>query len=164
MILKWVMPLLVLPFLTSLLVRYLSPRLHRRLEVTHDLSFYLWAIALAIVTAKTVNEIVQQPAVGLTEIWIALGALGVCCGQFFIGKKIGGWYGERITCGQALGQKNTILAIWIAHTYLTPISSIAAGSYVAWQNIINSWQLWHHRKEVERRAEAGTLSEMTQEK
>ena len=51
-----------------------------------------------------------------------------------------------ISGGQALGQKNTILAIWMAHTYLNPLSSVAPGSYVLWQNIINSWQLWKKRK------------------
>ena len=46
----------------------------------------------------------------------------------------------------ALGQKNTVLAIWMAYTYLNPASAIAPGSYVVWQNIINSWQLWKKRR------------------
>ena len=50
------------------------------------------------------------------------------------------------TAGQALGQKNTVLAIWMAVTYLNPLSSVGPGSYVVWQNIINSWQLWKKRK------------------
>ena len=54
---------------------------------------------------------------------------------------------------EALGQKNTILAIWVAHTYLTPITAVGAGSYVVWQNVINSWQLWRERK----RQEAGAV-------
>jgi len=47
-----------------------------------------------------------------------------------------------------LGQKNTILAIWMAQMYLNPISSIAPGAYVLWQNIINSYQVWLHRKNL----------------
>ena len=73
----------------------------------------------------------------------------MCCLQFFLGKRIGARYGERITGGQALGQKNTILAIWLAHTYLTPVTAVGAGSYVVWQNIINSWQLWRQRARQE---------------
>ena len=61
-------------------------------------------------------------------------------------KTIGSVYNDRISGGQALGQKNTILAIWMAHTYLNPLSSVAPGSYVLWQNIINSYQLWKKRK------------------
>ena len=56
---------------------------------------------------------------------IAVGALVACCLQFFLGKTIGSVYNDRISGGQALGQKNTILAIWMAHTYLNPLSSVA---------------------------------------
>ena len=31
-------------------------------------------------------------------------------------------------------------------TYLIPLSSLAAGSYVLWQNIFNSWQLYRKNK------------------
>lgn len=86
---------------------------------------------------------------GFTEIMIAVGALAACCLQFFFGKTIGSIYNDRISGGQALGQKNTILAIWMAHTYLNPLSAVAPGSYVLWQNIINSWQLWKKRKREE---------------
>ncbi|WAW09936.1 hypothetical protein NB640_12050 [Oxalobacter vibrioformis] len=41
----------------------------------------------------------------------------------------------------------------MAHTYLTPITAVGAGSYVVWQNLINSWQLWRERK----RQEAGLV-------
>lgn len=37
----------------------------------------------------------------------------------------------------------------MAHVYMSPITAIGAGSYVVWQNIINSWQLWKQRKNIE---------------
>ena len=55
-------------------------------------------------------------------------------------------YSDRISAGQALGQKNTVLAIWMAYTYLDPLSSVGPGSYVLWQNLFNSYQLWKKRK------------------
>ena len=94
----------------------------------------------------TLYSLLNDPADGFTEIMIAVGALIACCLQFFLGKTIGSVYNDRISGGQALGQKNTILAIWMAHTYLNPLSSVAPGSYVLWQNIINSCQLWKKRK------------------
>ena len=112
----------------------------------HELAFYLWAISLAIVTAQTLNSLLESTADVMTEILIAFAALVACCIQFFLGKTIGSVYDDRISGGQALGQKNTILAIWMAHTYLNPLSSVGPGSYVLWQNIINSWQLWKKRK------------------
>ena len=80
------------------------------------------------------------------EILIALFSLVACSAQFLLGKVIGQRYNDRIAGGQALGQKNTVLAIWMALTYVHPIASIGPASYVVWQNIINSWQLWKKNK------------------
>jgi BASS family bile acid:Na+ symporter len=70
----------------------------------------------------------------------------VCISQFLIGRSIGKQYNDTVASGQGLGQKNTILAIWMAQMYLNPIASIGPGSYVLWQNIINSYQVWLKRK------------------
>lgn len=148
-ILSKVFPLLICPFLAAWLLEKSLPKVHHRLLGYHELAFYLWAVSLAIVTAKTLYSLINDPADGWTEIWIAMGALVACCLQFFLGKTIGSVYDDRISGGQALGQKNTILAIWMAHTYLNPLSSVAPGAYVLWQNIINSWQLWKKRKKEE---------------
>jgi BASS family bile acid:Na+ symporter len=94
------------------------------------------------VTAQTLDSILRSTANGQTEIIIALVGLVICCLQFYFGKTIGSLYNDRISAGQSMGQKNTILAIWMAHTYLHPLASVGPGSYVLWQNIINSWQLW----------------------
>lgn len=149
-ILRKVFPLLILPFILAWVLQKLLPKVHCKLLGYHELAFYLWAFSLAIVTAQTLSSLINNPADGFTEIMIALGALVACCLQFFLGKTIGSVYNDRISGGQALGQKNTILAIWMAHTYLNPLSSVAPGSYVLWQNIINSWQLWKKRKREEK--------------
>ena len=80
------------------------------------------------------------------EILIALFALIVCILQFILGKLIGKKYYNTIAGGQGLGQKNTVLAIWMALTYLNPLASIGPASYVVWQNSINSLQLWIREK------------------
>jgi len=113
------------------------------------LSFYLWSLALCVVTGRTVVFILKQNGSShLTEILVAAGALVVCAGQFLIGRGIGKHYDDTVAGGQGLGQKNTILAIWMAQMYLNPISSIGPGAYVLWQNIINSYQVWQHRKSL----------------
>lgn len=149
-ILSKVFPLLICPFLVAWFLQKCLPKVHKVLLGYHELAFYLWGVSLAIVTAQTLSSLINDPADGLTEIWIALFALFACCIQFFLGKTIGSIYNDRISGGQALGQKNTILAIWMAHTYLNPLSSVAPGSYVLWQNIINSWQLWKKRKKEDK--------------
>lgn len=145
-ILSKVFPLLLFPFFLALFLRYCVPPSHRLLLKYHGVAFYLWAVALTIVTGQTVRSLVNSTADVSVEILIALAGLITCCLQFFLGKNIGGAYNDRISGGQALGQKNTVLAIWMAYTYLNPLASVGPGSYVLWQNIINSWQLWKKRK------------------
>ena len=49
---------------------------------------------------------------------------------------------RKITAGQSLGQKNTIFAIWMAYTFMTPETSIVGGLYSIWHNLFNAWQLY----------------------
>lgn len=146
---------LICPFLAAQMLRMWWPALHARLLGRHELAFYLWSFSLAIVSAQTTRSIVNSTKDLHVELLIALAALLICGLQFFLGKTIGSLDHDRISAGQALGQKNTILAIWMAYTFLNPISSIAPGSYVLWQNIINSWQLWKKRKRDAVAASAG---------
>ena len=150
MIFSKIFPLLICPFFVALFLKRFTPKLHQKLISWHELAFYLWALSLAIVTGKTLDSVLNYRGDGVTEILIALAALVACCLQFFLGKTIGGMYKDRISGGQSLGQKNTILAIWMAHTYLNPLSAIGPGSYVLWQNVVNSWQLWKKRRKDEK--------------
>lgn len=145
-ILSKVFPLLLCPFFLAYLLRLFLPPVHKWLLKFSDMAFYLWAVALAIVTGQTVKSLANSQAEIGIEILIALAGLVTCAIQFYLGKRIGSVYNDRISAGQALGQKNTVLAIWMAYTYLNPLSSVGPGSYVLWQNIFNSWQLWKKNK------------------
>lgn len=145
-ILSKVFPLLLFPFFLALFFRYVLPKIHHFLLGFRDLAFYLWGVALAIVTGQTVKSLMTSSVPGSVQILIALAGFVACVVQFYLGKRIGTIYKDRISAGQALGQKNTVLAIWMAYTYLDPVSSVGPGSYVLWQNIFNSWQLWKKRK------------------
>lgn len=136
----------VVPIFTAVLLRRFFPSVHRFLVGLKDMAFYLWTLALIIVMGQTTRSVVEGNISVGEELLIAFWALVVCVLQFWLGKYIGGRHDNRISGGQALGQKNTVLAIWMAYTYLNPASAIAPGSYVVWQNIINSWQLWKKRR------------------
>jgi len=139
--------LLVLPFIIALMLNKLAPKTSGYLQTKSGLSFYLWSIALTVVTGRTVQFIIDQGKAQIgVEIAIAILAFVVCGVQFWLGRKIGRKYDDTVAGGQGLGQKNTVLAIWMAQMYLNPISSVGPGSYVLWQNIINSWQVWRKRK------------------
>lgn len=148
-IFRRVFGLLLLPFICALFFKRYWPKFNRVVQNSQILSFYLWTLALAIVSGKTVYFIIfQGKSHYFEEILIALIALVICLTQFFTGRVLGKKFDDTIAGGQGLGQKNTILAIWMSQTYLDPISSIAPGAYVLWQNIVNSYQVWLKRKNL----------------
>ena len=146
-ILSKVFPLLICPFLLAVLLRYVWPKAHDFFRARAGVAFYLWAVALALAIGQTVRSMHNSTAPAAVLWMIAGAALLTCIVQFWFGKRTGKALGDTITAGQALGQKNSVLAIWMAYTYLNPISSLAPGTYAIWQNIFNSWQLWrkNHR-------------------
>lgn len=145
-ILGKVFPLLICPLIASVVMKSYCPTLHKKISDMHHMTFYLWAVALSIVVAQTIRSIVNSEADTHTLLYICISSLFICLLQFYLGKRIGGIYCNRISGGQALGQKNTIFAIWLSYTYLNPLSSLGPGAYVIWQNVINSWQLWKSRR------------------
>ncbi|MBQ5818682.1 MAG: transporter, partial [Bacteroides sp.] len=145
-ILSKVFPLLLFPFCLAWILKHALPKIHQLLRQSSGVAFYLWALALAIVTGQTLRTLLNSQASVAILVVLASMSLMACAVQFLLGKSIGGHYHERISGGQALGQKNTVLAIWMAYTYLNPILSFSPGAYVFWQNIVNSYQLWKKRK------------------
>ncbi|MDR3327327.1 MAG: transporter [Prevotellaceae bacterium] len=145
-ILSKIFPLLICPFLLAFCIKKYMPKTQKFISEKSDIAFYFWAIALIIVIAQIVKSLIEDNYGGKIEILLAVSALAVCLLQFFLGKLIGKKYGQKIPAGQSLGQKNTVLAIWMAQTYLNPISAVAPGAYVLWQNIINSWQLYRKNR------------------
>jgi len=146
MIIHKVFPILICPLLAAWAVRRFCPPLLKVLLRVKDLSFYLWAVALAIAIAVTVKAIVHSDMPVTCEIGIAAVSLVCCLFQFAAGKRIGSIYGETIEGGQALGQKNTVFIIWMGYTFLSPITAVAGGFYSVWHNVINSYQLYLKRK------------------
>lgn len=145
-ILYQVVVLLVLPMLLAYIVKHHMHRLHQRIISVRDLSFYLWGCSLMIVTGATLKNIVHAQASLLLLASIALLGLVLCVVQFSVGRYIGHYFHHTQEAGQALGQKNTAFAIWMAYTYLNPLASVGPGCYILWQNIVNSVEIWHHDK------------------
>lgn len=151
MILRRISPLLLGPFFSAWALRLLIQRLrHHEPELRgamKDLPFWLWVATLVILMARMTVDLASYDGALTVLAGMFAGALLTCVMQFYFGK----WVGEhmpvfsasetRVTAGQALGQKNTTLAIWLASSYLNPISSLAPAAYIIWQNLFNSWQL-----------------------
>ncbi len=155
LICRQILPMLVLPLVVAWCIQRVAPKLHGWLLTKTMYSFYLWGVSLAIVMGNTAKFILNQENPDyLNEVLLALFSLLVCGVLFFAGKALGGAFHDRISGGQAMGQKNTVFAIWLALTYATaPVVALAPAFYVVWQNLFNTWQIW--RKEQEKKLVAG---------
>jgi BASS family bile acid:Na+ symporter len=128
--------------------------------------FYVWVVTLIILMADLTYTLIHQEYSYWTIGILCVGSIATCLLQFGLGRRIGLRFpattkGEdyhdvlinpaaanysmeqvsRITAGQAFGQKNTTLAIWMAQAYLVPVASMAPAAYIIWQNLFNSIQL-----------------------
>lgn len=151
MILAKVFPLLICPFLAAILIQQFLPKLLKLILSIKDLAFYLWAVALALAIGVTTRTLFHSDTPLLVEFGIAVVSLVTCLLQFYLGRLLSEKYGERITGGQALGQKSTVFSIWLGYTFLTPITALAGGFYSVWHNVVNSRQLYEHEKAIGKR-------------
>ncbi len=146
LVLRNVASVLVAPLVLALLTRRLAPRLNDRICRTKNIGFYMWCFNLAVVTGLTMHNIRYSSVTGLVLVALLVLPLAVAIMLFSLGKCVGRPYGENISGGQAVGQKNTVVAIWLTVTFLNPLAAVAPGAYVIWQNMINAWQLWYKEK------------------
>lgn len=129
--------------------------------------FYLWVASIIVLSAVVTNDVVANLEVYLSSmIYLLIGSFLACLMQFGLGKMIGYYLPapskgrdyqdvlinpaaapttmagvSSITAGQAFGQKNTSLGVWMAQTYLHPLAALGAAAYIIWQNVFNSLQL-----------------------
>ena len=138
---------LLVPMLLAYVVKHYMHRFHSMIVGVKDLSYYMWGCSLMIVTGTTVKNICHADTTAGFLLMIALLGMILCIVQFAVGRYIGHFFNRTVEAGQALGQKNTAFAIWIAYAYLNPLSSVGPGCYILWQNIINSIEIWKYGSE-----------------
>ena len=144
---------------------------HKSFELPKSLAvvpFYLWVASIIVLSATVTQTVITNYQSQMTNMLILLAcSFFACLLQFGLGK----WIGYKlpapskgkdyqdvlinpaaapktmagvssITAGQAFGQKNTSLGVWMAQTYLDLLSSLGAAAYIIWQNLFNSVQLF----------------------
>ena len=171
LILSRISPLLLGPFFAAWALRIIYQRRTKKefvlSKTAAQIPFYLWVSSI-IVLSSVVTETVLGSFEQLwgTMLWLLLGSFIACLLQFGLGKVLGYYFPaaskgtdyqdvlinpaaapktmngvSSITAGQAFGQKNTSLGVWMGQTFLDPLSSLGAAAYIIWQNIFNSAQL-----------------------
>ena len=133
-----------------------------------QIPFYLWVTSITVLSAVVTDTTISNFQYQISNILILLvSSFFACLLQFGLGKLIGYYLPapskgrdyqdvlinpaaapknmnevSSITAGQAFGQKNTSLGVWMAHTYLNPMAALGAAAYIIWQNLFNSAQLF----------------------
>ena len=133
-----------------------------------QIPFYLWVCSIVVLTSVVTETTIANFHSQLSNMLILLAlSFFACLLQFGLGKLIGYKLPaaskghdyqdvlinpaaapktmagvSSITAGQAFGQKNTSLGVWMANTYLDPLASLGAAGYIIWQNLFNSVQLF----------------------
>lgn len=144
-ILQRVAPLLISPFIAGQFCRFLLPKAATWVSNHSQISFYIWLLSLMVIGGRTTCFIIDHDEADRgIELMLAITALVICLLQFGVGRWLGHKYGDTVAGGQSLGQKNTVLAVWLSQAFLDPVSSVAPTAYIVWQNIVNSYQLWRN--------------------
>ncbi|NCC98120.1 MAG: hypothetical protein EOL95_00240 [Bacteroidia bacterium] len=138
----YTLPTILLPLFIALLTRKFAPKVHNCIRKCTSATYYMWAFALMVLIGRAVNSFLMQDQPNYLFALIAIiAAFIICSAQLIIGKLIGRKYNESIGAGQAIAQKNTVLAIWLSCSFLSPMASLVPTMYIIAQNIINSIQI-----------------------
>ena len=146
LVLKRVLTVLVVPLGLALLTRKCLPNFIAWLKTKRNIAFYIWSFNLSIIMGLAMQHIVRAPVSGWVLVALCIIPLLLAVVQFSVGKLVGHYYGDSIGAGQALGQKNTVVGIWLTLSFLNPYAAIAPCVYVIWQNLINAIQLYYKEK------------------
>lgn len=141
-----IFPVLILPLFAAVALERLWPKAHQLCASSKDAAFYLWVCTLTLAIVVTTKSLVHDPSPVIYQVGIALIALAGCVFQFWLGRRIGDRYGEKVVGGQALGQKNNVFIIWLGYTFLSPITALSGGFFAIWQNVVNSYLLYKKEK------------------
>ena len=172
LILSRISPLLLGPFFAAWLLRIAyKAKTKKEFVLSTKLAvvpFYLWVCSIIVLSSVVTETVITNFQSQISNmIILIIASFLACLFQFFVGK----WIGYKlpapskgrdyqdvlinpaaaptsmagvssITAGQAFGQKNTSLGVWMAQTYLDPLASLGAAAYIIWQNLFNSVQLF----------------------
>ena len=145
-----VFPMLIFPFFVAWGIRTYFPQILKQILAVKDLAFHIWAICLTLAITTSTHALMHSVAPFSTLLSICLVSLVSCALQFGIGRIIGRKHHSLVAASQAIGQKNTVFAIWAGFTFFDPLSSLAGGFYSIFHNLWNSYQLSQQARSEQR--------------
>lgn len=136
---------LSVPLSAAQIVKHFLPEVWKKFIGWKDSSFYILVVNIYIATSDASNYIQSELTTNIEIIFlIALVSAFLCVLFFTLGWFIGGKEFSA-EASQSLGQKNNAFTIWIALTFMNPLTVLGPVFYVLVQNIYISWELFKHR-------------------
>ena len=136
-----ILTVLGFPALFSVCLRLVYPPCRGWTPRLKDVSLGIWVLNLLVISAAGVQRIVDR-GYSMHDMWPMIVGAAVVCVIGFVG---GYWLGApklKRECSQGLGQKNTVLTLYMAsQSYATPLAYIGPVFYVFCHNTANAIQL-----------------------
>ncbi len=130
-----------IPAIVALVLRLVYPPCRLWAPKLRDVSLGIWVLNLVVISASGIQRIIAG-GYSLHEMWpLMLGAAVVCLFGFVAGYRLG-YPNFKRECSQGLGQKNTVLTLYMAsQSYASPLAYIGPVFYVFCHNTANAIQL-----------------------
>ncbi|MBR5330470.1 MAG: hypothetical protein IKV13_03180 [Akkermansia sp.] len=130
-----------IPALVAIVLRWVYPPCKGWPARLRDVSLGIWIVNLTIIAGVGTQRVLDMDSSWWNMLPMVLGSLVVCITGFVAGYKLGGRELKR-ECSQCLGQKNTILTLYIASQwYVHPLAYIGPAFYVFFHNMANALQI-----------------------
>ena len=141
-VLKNMLIVMALPFLLASAVRRLHPAASQWPVRCRMFTFSAWSLMLFIVASGAAGFLRNNADIsGLVVVGIAAFSAAICALNFVLGGLVVPKRFRR-EGSQTLGQKNTMLSLYLAMTFASPLAALGPTFYVIFHNLWNAWQLF----------------------
>jgi BASS family bile acid:Na+ symporter len=139
-----------IPAAVAIMMRLLYPPCKSWTAKLRDVSLGIWILNLTIIAGVGSQRVLNMDISWWDMLPLVAGSLLVCVTGFVAGYKLGG-RGLKRECSQCLGQKNTILTLYIASQwYVHPLAYIGPAFYVFFHNMAYALQIALANREKEK--------------
>lgn len=143
--------IMALPFALALALRKFVPAAETWPKRFKMLSLSMWSAMLLVISAgasdflRRNRDVSPWIVVGIAGIAAAICAVNFTLGHFIMPRRF------RREGSQTLGQKNTMLTLYLAQTFASPLAALGPTFYVICHNAWNSCQLFMYDRRRARR-------------
>ncbi len=156
-VLSRVSTLILVPGAVVVLLRLIHPAAKDWAPKLKEYSLYLWIFTLTIMAGRAAMQLHESTISFGDMASVFCVALGLCAASYYLGILVGR-PNHSLECKIALGQKSTIITIYLSLTFASeyPLVFFAPIFYSIVQNLLNALMVSRHERLRVREAEAAS--------